>query len=419
MAAMAIVLILIRDTFGGPLRMVFNNFGMSYLWFVPDMAMVGMILITLYAGVRSHLPIRKNLTYFSLALMALPVIVGFASGNNLVSVLSGVKIMAPFILCLNTPMIIEELSDRYFFLWIFLLVATVACLCYNQFFHYPWEGVSFSQFGATKDVSRLWWAKDGADKVIQRYAGASVASVSAAALVVVFYALLKPRLSDWRWEVVVVALACYAIYVTNSRTTYFCLLLAVIASNYTLIRDRFPRLFRGNILGVYQQVFSYLFLAAGMIPLLVALMTQTNIYTRANSMGARLEFTWPGSFERIGELGGNWAYLYGTGFGSFGSPSYYSHKYVFVTSDCDNFMLYQFAILGVAAAILYYMCSRIVLKSQSIGLCMFASFTASAFSTNCEMPENLIFLGCAISAVLFSNATVQYSPVKLHYKLLY
>lgn len=413
-SAAVIVCVLLRDAFSAPLRLGLQMVGASVGWFLFDALIAVALAASLYLGFRSHSVRRRTIAGVTLAMIILPVVTGYLQGNGPVAIFAGYKILAPLLLCLNTPRILTELQGRYAYLFIALLVVTFAFLWCNQYVNYQWVGTSIEQFGQKKDVSRLWYSEEG-----QRLAGATAASVSAAALLVIFYALSRERFKAWWVDLLLLAIAAYGIWLTNSKTTYFSLAMVAVLGNLYRLPKSVTTLFRRPITYYTQIAVSVFFLLAGIIPMWIGATGTPMAYFRYNSVLDRVKFTWPSAMERIGELGGNLAYIVGTGFGSFGSPSYYSQKYIFITSDADNYVIYSFAIFGITFLVLYYLCSRIILKAEGTALCLFGAFAAAAFSTNCEMPENMVALGVAISSVYFGREAVQYLPWKSKFKVMF
>ena len=413
-AAAVLASILIRDALGAPLRFELEAFSLAPLWFAFDGALALILGVAVLLGLKSTSMRRKVMAFTSIGLVLVPALVGYVSGNGIVSLISGYKILAPLLLCLNAPLILNEITRRYHYPFLLLLILTFGFLWFNQFINYQWVGAELSQFGQKKDVSRLWFSAVG-----QRYAGATVASVSAAALLVFFYAIVREKYKALWIELALLAVAAYGIWLTDSKTTYIALALVFITGNLYRLPSGILKLLRAPLLVVQQRTLSVLFLIAGAVPLMLGILNEPVAYFRYNSLLDRIKFTWPSAIARIEELGGSIAYFTGTGFGSFGSPSYYSQKYVFVTSDCDNFLIYGLAIYGIGFIVLYYLLSRFILKAEGLSLVLFSAFGAAAFSTNCEMPEMLIMLGLAVSSVFYGRNVVQYLPWKSRFKVVF
>lgn len=421
--AAVIAILLVRHTFGGAIRMLLQNFGLNFVWFIPDALISVGIAMCFVAAYRSRDPLRRNVMILSIAFMLVPAVIGYFNGNNPLSIISGYKIIAPLVFCMNTPFLLREMTRRYFILWCVLLAATLIFLAVNQFMDYPWVGSKFSQFGVERDMSRQWYAgylKDGTTErvTVVRLAGASVASVSAAALIVMFYCLIRTRLKNIWVELLVVAACAYGVYLTDSKTTYICLPMIFIAGNLVSPPERLRQMLSFDIKPIVQQGMSYLFLAVGIIPMIIGFSREPVPYFAYNSFQDRVNFTWPSSLLRMREIGGDGAYLWGTGYGSFGSPSVYSGKYVLTTSAVDNFMLYHFAICGLLALALYYLLARVATKAEGTAFAMFAALVPFSFATSNEGPEILLLAGLAISNVIYAHR-IQYSPFKLKMKLLY
>ena len=412
LSALVVVLLIARDTFAGPLRMALQMVHVSPLWFAFDALLLLTLIMQIGLGLRSKTTTRRLVAAGSLLLLALPVVTGFLMGNNPISIVSGYKILAPLLLCLNTPLIADELVSRYFYVWVGLLAATVFFLFLNQAINFDWVGASISQFGQKKDVSRLWYSQGG-----QRFAGATVASVSAAGLLVLFYCLIRPKIKSVWVELLIAAACAYGIYLTNSKTTYFSLLFIFACGNYGKVSQSITRAIDRDVSQYCQITVSYLFLAAGILPLIVGFLSDPNAYYRYNSFLDRVKYTWPSALDRVSELGGQFAYISGTGFGSFGSPSYYSLKYIPITSDVDNFLIYLVATYGLLIVALYYAVARTILRAETAALCFFGALVPYALSTNCEMPETLLLLGIAVSAVIYGRNKVQYLPWRARMKV--
>lgn len=421
--AAVIALLLVRHTFGGAIRMLLETFNLNVIWFVPDVLISAGLALCFVAAYRSRDALRRNVMILSVVFMLAPAVVGYLNGNSLLSIISGYKIIAPLVFCLNTPLLLREMTRRYFILWCVLLAATILFLAVNQFMDYPWVGGKFSQFGVERDMSREWYAgylKEGTTErvTVTRLAGASVASVSAAALIVMFYCLIRTRLKNIWVELLVVAACAYGVYLTDSKTTYICLPMIFIAGNLMSPPEWLRRMLRFDVRTISQHAMSYLLLAAGIIPMIIGFSREPVPYFAYNSFEDRLNFTWPSAMLRMKEIGGDGAYLWGTGYGSFGSPSVYSGKYIMTTSAVDNFMLYHFAICGLLALVLYYMLARVATRAEGTAYAMFAALVPFSFATSNEGPEILLLAGLAVSNVIYSTR-VQYLPFKLKMKVLY
>lgn len=421
--AVVVIALLVRQTFGGPLRMYMQDFNLNFLWFVPDALVSAAIALSFLAAFRSKGVVRKVVMAISIVFLIVPAISGYVNGNNMLSIVSGYKIIAPLILCINTPFLLREMTRRYFILWCVLLAATILFLIANQFIDYAWIGGKFSQFGVEKDVSREWYAgyfkEGGADRVtVTRYAGASVASVSAAALIVLFYALIRTRLPKVWIELLVVLACAYGIQLTDSKTSYFCLILIFIFGNLGRLPDFIKRLVSFDLKTATQQSLCWLMLAVGIIPMIIGFSREPVPYFAYNSFMDRINFTWPSSMLRMAEIGGDAAYVWGAGYGSFGSPAIYSAKYIMTTSAVDNFMMYQFAVCGALALVLYYLLARIATKAEGTTIALFAALIPYSFATSNEGPEFLLMAGLAVSNILYSS-TVQWLPFKSGIKIRY
>jgi hypothetical protein len=421
--AAVLALLLVRHTFGGAIRMVLQNLNLNVVWFIPDALISVGIALSFLAAFRSREPLRRNVMLLSIAFMVLPAVIGYLNGNNPLSIVSAYKIVAPLVFCMNTPFLLREMSRRYFILWCVLLAATILFLIGNQFMDYPWVGSKFSQFGVEKDMSREWYAgylQDGTTQRVTkaRLAGASVASVSAAALIVLFYCLIRTRLKSIWVELLVVVAGGYGLWLTDSKTTYICMPMIFIACNLMDPPERLRRLLRFDVKTLSQQAMSYLFLAVGIIPIIIGFSRDPIPYFAYNSFQDRINFTWPSSMLRMKEIGGDGAYLWGAGYGSFGSPAIYSGKYILTTSAVDNFMMYNFAICGLMAIALYYLCARVITKAEGTAYALFVALIPFSFATSNEGAETMLMVGLAISNIIYAHR-IQYSPFKLKMKVLY
>ncbi|UDF05048.1 hypothetical protein [Asticcacaulis sp. AND118] len=420
--AAVIAILLIRHTFGGIIRYGLSETNLSFLWFAPDALVSVALALSFFAAIRSKELLRRVVLGLSLVLLALPAITGYANGNNLLSIVSGYKIIAPLVLCLNTPFLLREMTKRYFWLWCALLAVTLAFLIADQFIDYPWVGDRFVQFGVEREVSRQWWATyavgDGSRVTLSRQAGATVASMSAGALLVMFYALIRTRLKNIWIELLIVLACLYGVFLTDSKTTYFCILLVFICGNLPRLPDFIKNLVSFDVKAGVQQTLSWALLAVGFIPMIIGFTREASPYYAYNSFMDRINFTWPSSMARMGEIGGDSAYIWGAGYGSFGSPSYYSGKYIATTAAVDNFMLYQYAICGGLALILYYLLARVATRAEGTALALFAALIPYSFATSNEGPECLLLAGLALSNALYATR-IQWLPFQTGIKFRY
>jgi|GEM_PF-2689378 len=413
--AVIIAVLLVRQTFGGILRMFLQNYNLNAAWFAPDALISVGVALSFYAAYKSQDTLRRTVAILSGILILLPAVVGYVNGNNLVSLVSGYKVIAPLILCLNTPFLLREMTRKYFILWCVLLGATILFLIGNQFVDYPWVGGKFSQFGQEKDIARQWYAsyvKDAGERhTVTRLAGASVASVSAAAMIVLLYGLIRTRLQKVWIELLVLAVCMYGVYLADNKTSYFCLLLIFVVGNITRLPEPVKRFLSIDLRAVTQQGLCWLLLAVGLIPMMVGFTREPVPYFSYNSFLDRINFTWPSAMRRMEQVGGDGAYIWGAGYGSFGGPSSYSSKYIMATSDVDNFLLYQFAICGLLAVALYYLLARVATRAEGTALALFAALIPYSLTSNNESPEFLLLAGLAVSNALYASR-IQWLPFR-------
>lgn len=420
--AVIIAVLLVRQTFGGILRMLLQQYHLNAAWFVPDALISAGVALSFYAAYQSKDTLRRTVAILSGLLILLPAVVGYFNGNNLISLVSGYKVIAPLILCMNTPFLLREMTRKYFVLWCALLAATILFLIGNQFIDYPWVGGKFSQFGQEKDIARQWYAsyvKDaGVRQTVTRLAGASVASISAAAMIVLLYALIRTRLKKIWVELLVVAACAYGVFLADSKTAYFCLLLIFVTGNITRLPEAVQNFLSVDLRALTQQALCWLLLGVGLIPVIVGFSREPVPYFAYNSFLDRINFTWPSSIRRMEQIGGDGAYIWGTGFGSFGGPSSYSAKYIMATSDADNFLLYQFAICGLLAVGLYYLLARVATRAEGTAVALFAALIPYSLTSNNESPEFLLLAGLAVSNVLYATR-IQWLPFRTRLQVRY
>lgn len=340
---LAIAMTLVREVFGGALRYYLDRFGLGLAWFIPDL-----ILLAAIGNVILHYLVNKVQDRYFYAILVISfflsvgVISGYAHGNNTSSVVSAIKIALPLI---STLIIYPHfLRSRWFniFLWaIFLL--SIFGVFYNRSAEMPWTGYSISQFGLTRTASRLWWIEGE-----NRLAGFGSGSAPTANIILLITLLITRNLSKIPWKIIVYGFSIAAIYFTTSRTPLMALCCAALV-------DLWPPKF-GKTHNFDRIPLTILFLIATMVPIAFSMVVVfgDDIARYRMSLLDRLNYTWPMVLSITYDSG--WAgFLFGQGFGSFGSAAQYSGKYISPISAVDNFMLYMFALFGTLSLIMALM----------------------------------------------------------------
>jgi hypothetical protein len=333
----AIAALLARETFAGALRYILDRSGLGAAWFLFDLLLMAAVAYV----VTDHFIGRTRTRYFQITLiigfyLLLGVGSGFAHGNNVASIFSAIKIAMPLIASLILyPRYLETPAFRAFLA--LLLICGVGGLFYNHFHEMPWTGLSISQFGVERQASRQWWANGES-----RLAGLGQAS-SASATTILLVALLLARGVRRFWlKLGIYAGTAVAVSLTISTTPLIALYAAILV-------DLWPPRF-GRIQGYDRVPLFMVMLLATVTPLLFSMIVifSDGIAHYRDSFMDRLHFTWPSVLTMNYDAGGA-SFIFGQGFGSIGSPAYYSGKYISPTSAVDNFIVYMIALFGVFA----------------------------------------------------------------------
>lgn len=345
---LAIAMVIAREVFAGALRYYLDRFGLGPLWFLVDLALISAIGVVIL----HHLTQKVQDRYFYtisivLLFITLGAFTGVAHGNNLVSILAAIKIALPLI---ATLIVYPHFFERREFKVVLalLFVCAVLGVFYNSVAEVPWAGYSISQLGVTRTASRQWWADGEA-----RIAGLGSASGSTSYIILFMTFLVARNVSNKALKTLVYAFGMAGIYVTTSRTP-------MVAGAVAALVDLWPRRL-GKQQNLDRAALTILFCMATIVPIaytMVVVFGDDIVRFRDTSILDRLNFTWPTVLSMSYDSGPG-GFLFGQGFGSIGSPAYYSGKYVSPISAADNFAMYMFALFGVMSLVillLIYLC---------------------------------------------------------------
>jgi hypothetical protein len=381
----AVLLIMAREVFGGAARYYFDRFGLGPLWFIPDLAVIAVVLARLLlVAVTLRLPTPLIWLF---AATAVQMAVGIAVYQNAVAVFSGFKLLCPLIAVLMLP---PTYLNAKVWRWacLALLVVGIAGVAIDTRATMPWTGYSVSQFGVEREAGREWWIHGQ-----ERIAGLGAASSASASILLLLALIVLRQARTWHVRLLIYVATLWALNVTTSRTNLIALAVAMVI-------DFWPwRWFQG--LGPGRMALGALLSVCFFLPALAGLWFLAidgvgEISVGMSSMVVRVHVTWPGIWDMIVD-GGPATALLGHGFGSVGPSAFYTGVYVSPFSAVDNLFLYifyQFGLFGVLMGVeLIRRLVRVPRPDRHIGF-VIAILSATI---NCQGAAPLVLIGLAAS----------------------
>lgn len=335
-----VALYAIRDTLTGSIRYYMDMFGLSTLWFVPDVfafVVFGYFCYTAIIQNRSLLAAMLIVNFFAAA-----VIGAIYMNQSSLAFVTGIKAVIP--LFVGMAFIDRSITEkRYCRIILFTMMAMSAIgLIFAPHSNYPWVGANISNFGFEKTVGKLWWAGG-----VVRYGGFAGDSTMAAFMVIFPYFLLYNHLPRWA-NVALWPVLFYALDISTSKTASG--VLAAFVAYYVAIHILIPAHRR---LGLQQGVAVSSYLLVLFPILMIFVLGGANIdanYPDLFSLQDRIDNSWQKPFEYLSQTYPA-GLLTGCGLGCFSYPMTYTEMAGYAV-PVDNFYITTYLFLGIPFAIL-------------------------------------------------------------------
>ena len=336
------------------------------------------------------------------AVIALALVWGAANLPNPQQALFGLWVLVPLLygLLVTRYMLDEPVAYRRLF-WL-LFVVVVAGVLLNPLFNYPWVGASLDIEGTTIEISRQWTASG-----IDRYAGFSRASFSAASQILAFAIWLVATGRRRLHKLMIWIVAGAGIALTTSKgpvAAWLVLTLFFVSGALFQYRKSWRRVWTVALCLVLATVV-LLPLTTLLIHYEPKLDSLGNAFLFA-SFGDRLNWMWPNSLGLLQD-GAEW--IIGRGLGGIGMAQQYFEPSRYLAAD--NMFVYLAVDIGpLFAAALLWIVARGVLTAfirSSDAVLVFAIFMFIAvygLVVNIfEEPFLSFLLGTAVSATIVKS----------------
>ncbi len=388
LTATALIVLVASDVFGGAIRFVLATLGAPFLSYVPMLFSAGLaVAYFIYRGAISRLDRRTSLIHAFFAVFALySFLAGAACG--VATGVAGVGRVA-FALYTWTPFFLglalvsqgaETLLLRHAAPWWALAVLGVVV---NRFVHFPWTGSSFEVLGQESLVARDWTTNG-----LERLAGFSRASYSAANEITVFGILLVARAGGSRtMRVLVWILSMAAVALTTAKTPLMALLFVppALGIQQLLPAQRGRRHDTRFLLAMA----TLAALMAALVILPISSATQELLFKYSfadvgfltlSSMIDRTATMWPSAFALIAADHNSLEWALGRGLGGIGSAQTIFEPHD--TNTADNMFVFLYVTFGANCIV--------------FGLAIFSRFRAICS----EKGERFVFFFALAACVL-------------------
>ena len=322
----------------GPLRYALNEVGLIKLAYLPKLLLLFALPVLITVRARTNKTVIAGLSIIMLALAW-----GMANLPSMEQALFGLWILVPLLFGMLAARYIISRADDYSSLFLLMFIIVVAGVFMNPLMHFPWVGQSIEIGGHTVVNSRQWSAYG-----IDRYAGFSRASFSAASQALIFAIWLAAAKRSKLLKLMVWLCAGAAIALTTSKGPFGAW---IILGLYFLMNA----LWRTRLIvrQIWVVVLAIILGASIFLPLSTLYMKYRvsggDLTARFlfHSFGERLSWTWPSSLHLLRHPV---EWIVGRGLGGIGSPQQYFEPLRFLPAD--NLFVYLCVDLGLPAAIL-------------------------------------------------------------------
>jgi hypothetical protein len=234
--AVALIVYMLRDAFGGAMRYYSSIYHVGALWFLPDaIAILCIGQFVMHCIARN----RSILAALVLLQITLSLALGYVMLGTFNALSSSFKMMLPvfvgFCFC------DANLGSYKRLLTVIALIfyASVGGVLLSKYWTAPWVGFKYESFGAVREAGRLWWSS-----AEQRLSGFAADNTMAAFFILITFVITSVRKSVF-WCITLGSIAIYAIKLTTSKTTMLVLVLYLLLLLFVRMlpeRSRFPAL---------------------------------------------------------------------------------------------------------------------------------------------------------------------------------
>jgi hypothetical protein len=392
LGALAMFVLISREALGGAFRYYFSLAHVNALWFLPDA-----LILLAFTSQFILLSLGRRQGAIRALVIVLTALFGILVATRhqvpLLASISQLKLLMPLLLLIALPGAAPRLLENYRYGLAALLLATLAFVAANHFIQYPWVGFKVEQFGASHEAARLWWTEGQV-----RLAGATSASFTAGAMILLLLICTAHVWPSLILRGLLLGTSFYCMHLTTCKTGIVALLILTIIYLVDLgcvaLQPRF------STLGLMRTTGVFLFLLAGLVPLLIGTVLTPGFSTDFSSLQDRVYRTWPGAISMLKTHFGPEGFLVGGGLGAFGSATVYTNWHNSPITDTDNFLVYLVTTFGLASVVFYLWVAGQFLRGNGFSvLCLFA-FAAMAATSNCEEPPSMITLAVGLGVVL-------------------
>ncbi|MDR6115793.1 MULTISPECIES: hypothetical protein [unclassified Sphingomonas] len=380
-----------RDTLTSSLRYYLSLVHLSAAWFIPDLLS---LFIFFYFAWRVAWQRRSSYAILLTCSFLFSTIVGLVFMQSTVfAFVSSIKLFLPFFV--GAVMVDRSLTATWPARWALtaLFVASTIGLLISPYVDFPWLGQNLDNFGAVKQVGKIWWT---GGKI--RYGGFAGESTMAAYMAVIPYIVMHrhfPRMVNFALWI--------PLYIAVELSTSKTALLTLIAFSAIYIaveiqRDRELRVAQ------FLARASYLTIPIPFILMpLMGGMDLTKISPVLFSMQDRISRTWIFPFTWLAENAPA-AIFAGCGLGCFTYPMEYT-KLGYLIVPVDNFYVATFIMMGLPFLVFVIGSYFTIGKNQSIEkLLLLTTLNFYAVTVQCYGPSTAtLFLGYAFSNMFISG----------------
>jgi len=342
--AIAFIVYIIRDAFGGAIRYYTTTHHLGALWFLPDaIAMFCLVQFVMHCVIRN----RSIIAAMVLLQIFLSLILGYFMLGTFSALSSSFKMMLPVFV--GFTFCDSNLGDYKKMLTIVAAIfyVSLAGVLLSKYIKMPWVGFKYESFGAVREAGRLWWSQAEA-----RLSGFAADNTMAAFFLLISFVMTSIRRSTL-WCIVFGGIAIYAIKLTTSKTTMAVLLLylvLLIGVRALPERARFPAL----------RVIALSSFAAIFVPAILILLASGTTVGRHDlmfSMMDRINNSWQLPFVYMSQLMPI-GFITGCGVGCFNYPQQLFSNLASFWVPVDNFYIGTYLMFGVPFAIFMWMVFR-------------------------------------------------------------